>query len=126
MSSTQPPIPDLLVLMAHGSRDPRWRQPFEALVSRLPHRTVALCYMEMAEPTLAQVIDQFRPTQSVTILPLFMAAGAHVANDIAALADSLKVEHPSLTVSILPPVGEHSEVQAALLSVIQPHLPVKL
>jgi sirohydrochlorin cobaltochelatase len=48
-----------LVLMAHGSRDPRWCAPFERFVATLQanlgaHR-VRLASMEFVTPTLADV-----------------------------------------------------------------------
>jgi sirohydrochlorin cobaltochelatase len=50
-----------LILIAHGSRDPRWQQPFEQLLQRLkqakPGAAIELAYMEFAEPTLLQVAN---------------------------------------------------------------------
>jgi sirohydrochlorin cobaltochelatase len=119
---------NLLVLMAHGSRDPRWRAPFETLLEQLRQeqgalQPIALCYMEMAEPTLRQVVQealhQNPALTTVKILPLLMAAGAHFANDIKALTLDLRHQHPQLSVLVAPPVGEHPQVQAALKYVVE-------
>ena len=44
------------ILLAHGSRDPRWRASFEQLASALqardPARRVWLAYLELASPSL--------------------------------------------------------------------------
>jgi sirohydrochlorin cobaltochelatase len=113
----------LLVLIAHGSRDPRWRAPFERLLEQLAQelgaeQPLALCYMEMAEPTLNQVVQQALQEKprinTLKLVPLFMAAGAHFANDIKALTHDLRHQYPQLTVLVAPPVGEHPQVQAAL------------
>lgn len=113
----------LTVLIAHGSRDPRWRQPFEQLLAELADPAILLCYMEMADPTLWDVVtpvmDGPNPVNEVVIWPLFMAAGAHVANDITALADQLLARYPGLTVTTLPPIGEHPVVRTAIRNLIQ-------
>jgi sirohydrochlorin cobaltochelatase len=74
-----------LVLYAHGSEDTRWRQPFERLASDLQQQLgaerVTLAYMEFAEPTLMPVAEAVfgEGTRRLAILPVFMAAGAHLA-----------------------------------------------
>ena len=109
-----------LVLMAHGSRDPRWRQPFQALhaelATRLGEGRVWLCYMEMAEPDLFAVLRQATAQGHARfrVLPLFMAAGAHVANDITAQVAQAEAMFPGTTYETLPPVGEHPAVREAL------------
>jgi len=39
------------LLLAHGSRDPDWRRPFEWIAADLraahPERSIVLCYLEM-------------------------------------------------------------------------------
>ena len=113
----------LLVLIAHGSRDPRWRKPFESLISELKTRgdnqqPITLCYMEMAEPGLLKAVKNAlheTPTlTTVKILPLFMAAGAHFAKDIKALTEQLREAHPHLTVITHPPIGEDDAMRALI------------
>jgi sirohydrochlorin cobaltochelatase len=110
----------LLVLFAHGSRDPQWRAPFERFCQSLQaqHGTdaVTLAYMEMAEPTVQQVVAPAvaQGVTQVILLPLFMASGAHVAHDIPEQVAALKAQHPGLVVTVLPPVGEHPQVVAAM------------
>jgi sirohydrochlorin cobaltochelatase len=111
----------LVVLMAHGSRDPRWRQPFDALMARLPQSpttAVALCFMEMAEPTLEQVMADYPELTHLTVWPIFWAAGSHVATDIPEQVAALQRQRPHLVIDVLPPVGEHPAIQATLQQVI--------
>ena len=109
-----------LVLYAHGSRDPHWREPFERLLGDVAsHRggeSVRLAYMEFAEPTLMEVAgeairDGFG---TIRILPLFLAGGAHVAKDIPEQVAAVLGRYPRLEVLVLPPVGEDPRVQALL------------
>lgn len=114
----------LLALVAHGSRDARWRAPFEALEAKLKPlvlpKKARVCYMEMASPTLKEVVSQAineSTLEKVVILPLLMAAGAHFANEIQEQTEELRQLYPKVKLELLSPVGEHPELQAALVSV---------
>lgn len=77
-----------IVLLAHGSQDARWRQPFEQLaqrvVLRLGHRRVALAYLQFCEPTLEQVLVRCRDAgcEAALVVPLFMSGGGHLLGDV--------------------------------------------
>jgi sirohydrochlorin cobaltochelatase len=109
-----------LVLLAHGSRDPRWRRPFEALLDRLQRALgadrVRLAYLESAAPDLAAVAQEAHRdgVLELRLLPLFMAGGGHVDHDIPVLARAAEALHPELAVSLAPPVGEHDAVVSAI------------
>jgi sirohydrochlorin cobaltochelatase len=109
------------IFLAHGSRDPRWRQPFEKFLqtaaSRLPGRQVRLAYMEMCEPTLLQVAEECiqNGAQEVTVFPLFLSGGGHVKNDIPHLVEELKTQFPSVKVRLTEALGETPEVHQAFL-----------
>ena len=52
--------PDAIILFAHGSRDPLWRAPIEAVAQRINQQTgnalLARCaYLELCEPDLPTV-----------------------------------------------------------------------
>jgi sirohydrochlorin cobaltochelatase len=117
-----------LILLAHGSPDPRWRAPFETLAEAVGREQggsrVKLAYMEFSAPTLADAARQARQEgfTVLRILPLFMAAGAHVDRNIPALADALKKDFPELTVEILSAAGEHPRVRAALQEIARESL----
>ena len=114
----------LIVLIAHGSRDPRWRQPFEALLAKVeaenPQNPVVLCYMEMASPTLFEVLEAYKtaPPKQLEILPLFMSAGSHYTADIQPMVERVRQWFPCATVLLHPPIGEHSAFQRLLLDTI--------
>ncbi|MBX2859895.1 MAG: CbiX/SirB N-terminal domain-containing protein [Vampirovibrio sp.] len=112
-----------LVLYAHGSRDPRWKQPFEKMLASLQESVgatkVSLAYMEMATPTLTDVARQAAAegVTELTVLPIFWSAGAHVSQDIPRIADSVHQEFPNLTMTVLPPAGEHPKIVDALMQI---------
>jgi len=110
----------VLVLFAHGSRDPRWRIPFERLLVTLqdgpgdfPFR---LAFMEFCGPTLLDVAaeEASRGAARMRVLPLFLAGGAHVASDIPRIVDEVRAIHPDLEIEVLPPVGEDPRFIALL------------
>jgi sirohydrochlorin cobaltochelatase len=114
-----------LILLAHGSREPRWREPFERLAASLaaapaPHAPpdlgVTLAYLELAEPSLADAIaDAARAgARHVRVLPLFLAGGAHIERDLPRLLDAARAAHPTLRLEALPPVGEHPSLFALI------------
>jgi sirohydrochlorin cobaltochelatase len=111
-----------LVLVAHGSRDPAWRRPVEQLAERLRAASpsgpegVVVAYLEHCEPSLPDVLDATARAgfSEISLLPLFIASGAHVRKDLPAAAETTRRAHPSVTVEILPALGEHPEVVAAL------------
>jgi sirohydrochlorin cobaltochelatase len=107
-----PPADTRLLLFAHGSRDPRWRAPFERLEASLRgalgDRRVRLAYMEFVGPTLldASADAERDGIRLLRLLPLFLSAGAHVATDIPAQAAEARRRFPNLTVEVLAPIGE--------------------
>jgi len=109
-----------LVLFAHGSRDPRWAEPFRAIQRKVsakkPHVTVELAFLELMEPKLADVVDRLTRAghTRVTIAPLFMAEGAHLKRDLAELMTRLQERHGRLQLKLLPAAGEVDAVLDAI------------
>lgn len=102
-----------LILIAHGSKDPRWRSPFERLLKSLKallgENGVHLSYMEFAEPSLMTAATQAveAGAHRIKVLPLFMAGGSHVDQDIPPQVSAVRQVFPNVSVELLPPIGEH-------------------
>ena len=102
----------MLILIAHGSRDPRWRSSLELLTAtvqqELAPERVRLAYMQFTGPDLGEVVTAgIRDgTRSFRLLPLFMASAGHVDKDIRPLVQELALRHPEAQLVILTPVGE--------------------
>ncbi|HXV19761.1 MAG TPA: CbiX/SirB N-terminal domain-containing protein [Desulfuromonadales bacterium] len=111
-----------LILLAHGSPDPRWRAPFEKLAATLKAEfgadRVKLAYLEYAAPSLEDVAGELAREGEgqcrLRILPLFMSGGGHVDRDIPGLVAALGWKYPEIAAEILPAAGEHPKVLAAL------------
>ena len=114
------PIASALILFAHGSRDAEWVRPFERLRdqlrSRSPGASIALAYLESAEPDLDRCIRTLAAdgVVAIKVLPLFFALGKHLRVDIPALAVRIAQEHSHLSIEFLPAIGEMPEFVAAL------------
>lgn len=106
-----------LVVFAHGSRDIRWQRPFDALTAGLKERLrageVCLAYMEFISPTLLDVAEEaVRDGKlQLLVLPFFLAAGAHLAEDIPVQVADAQMRFPQLEIKLLPPIGEHPRVK---------------
>lgn len=101
----------MLVLVAHGSRDPDWGLPLEELteaIGRTAPEQVRLAYSQFASPTIRDVAVEAARSgiRRFHVLPLFMTSGGHVERDIRPIVDAVRREHPEMEVELLPPVGE--------------------
>jgi sirohydrochlorin cobaltochelatase len=105
-----------IALVAHGSRDPEWRRPFEriaaALEKRMPSIAVALCYLEHG-PSIDEALAALvaKGAGAIRVVPLFLGAGGHVKEDIPRLVAAAK---PAVPVTVDAPIGE----QALLIDAI--------
>ncbi len=101
-----------VILFAHGSRDPLWRKPMEAVAARMAQRSPGLqvrcAYLELTEPDLPAAAAELAASglSTVRIVPMFLGAGRHVREDLPALVDSLRQKHPRVHWDLRPPVGE--------------------
>lgn len=110
-----------IILLAHGSRDPRWCATLEALVApALQARPDArIAYMELAEPSLDKAVEQasLEKVQEVRVIPLFLAAGRHLRQDIPARLKELE-ERYGVPLRLESPVGEHPYLGQAIRDIV--------
>lgn len=117
-----------VILFAHGSRDPLWRRPMEAVAARLaaraPGTAVRCAYLELTEPDLPTAAADLaaQGMTAVRIVPMFLGAGRHVREDLPALVDTLRQRHPQVTWTLQPPVGEDERLLDLLAELsLPPH-----
>ena len=105
-----------IVLLAHGSRDPRWREPIEAVAARTralsPEVRVRCAYLELAEPDLRGAVAALagEGASAIRVVPLFLGMGKHAREDIPRQLDALRAEWPALAFTLGPTVGESPQV----------------
>jgi len=109
-----------LILFAHGSRDPDWPSPLRrvrsAVLAGSPGVRVELAFLEFLAPSLqdcaaTMVSEGF---QRIIIVPMFIAQGGHLKNDLPAIVDELRARFPSVVFEMPGPVGEAESVVQAM------------
>ncbi|MES2509956.1 MAG: CbiX/SirB N-terminal domain-containing protein [Pseudomonadota bacterium] len=109
-----------IILFAHGSRDPKWREPIEtiasSILSRAPERLVRCAYLELCAPTLPQAAAELvsRGAHRLKVFPLFLGVGKHAREDIPALLDEIRTAHPGIDIDLLPTIGESPQLIALI------------
>ena len=102
-----------VVLFAHGSRDPLWRAPIDAVAQAMaaqsPECVVRCAFLELTTPDLPSTVNELVAlgVQRVRIVPMFLGVGRHAREDLPALVVHLREQHPSLAIELMPSVGEH-------------------
>ncbi len=109
-----------IVLFAHGSRDPLWRLPIEAIAQRIradqPDAPVLCAYLELCEPDLPTALNALvaAGAQRIRVLPVFFGMGKHAREDLPQLVAQWSGAHPLVPIDLLPPAGEHPALTALL------------
>ena len=112
-----------VIVFAHGSRDPLWRQPIEsvasAIATRAPDIPVRCAYLELCEPDLAHAARELVELGAthVRVLPLFFGMGKHAREDLPLLLQALRSGHPAVRFEQLPAAGEDPRLAALLASI---------
>ena len=105
-----------VILLGHGSRDPLWRRPIEAVAQRLmeqhPALAVRCAYMELQPPDARAAAAELASggALQVTVVPMFLGTGKHARDDLPLLLESLRQAHPAVRFELQPPVGEDPRV----------------
>lgn len=104
------------VLLAHGSRDPAWRRPIEAVAARMqelaPQAQVCCAYLELTAPDLESVVDALADAgvTAISIVPLLLGVGRHARQDMPRRVRQLALRHPALAIDLRPAVGQEREL----------------
>ncbi len=102
-----------VLLMAHGSRRATANADLvtlaELLKARGTYPIVEVSYLELAEPNIPQGGRNCvaRGARRVLMLPYFLSAGVHVAQDLADFRQALCGEFPNVEFLICPHLGLH-------------------
>ncbi len=112
-----------VLVLAHGSRDPAWRQPVESVARQIaandPSVRVTCAYLELCEPDIATATHQLvgAGATRVRVLPLFFGMGKHVREDLPRRVAALAGTHPGVHFEQLPAAGEHPRLTALLATI---------
>ena len=109
-----------IILFAHGARDPEWAAPFGIIQKQLqaarPEVQVALAFQDFMTPTLEAAVAQSaaQGAKRIVLVPLFMAQGGHLKQDLPLLVGKIREQHPQLELQVLPAIGDAPEILQAI------------
>ncbi|HNJ77140.1 MAG TPA: CbiX/SirB N-terminal domain-containing protein [Azospira sp.] len=109
-----------LILFAHGARDPEWANPMRrvraAVMQQAPAMRVELAFLEFMSPNLGDCARSLvaEGYTAISIVPMFIAQGGHLKNDVPLLMDELRNAHPDVRFVLSPPVGEAEPIVQAM------------
>ncbi|MBK9446557.1 MAG: CbiX/SirB N-terminal domain-containing protein [Betaproteobacteria bacterium] len=109
-----------LILFAHGARDPEWANPMRrvraAVLQRNPSLRVELAFLEFMSPNLGDCARALveEGYEAISVVPMFIAQGGHLKNDVPVLMDELRNAHPDIRFVLSPPVGEAEAIVQAM------------
>ena len=112
-----------LLLVAHGSRREASNDEVRRLAASLAPRAegrfdaVSCAFLEIAEPSIPAGIDAAvrGGAQEVVVLPYFLSAGRHVAEDIPREVEAKQQEYPQVRIHATPYLGLAEGVSDILL-----------
>ncbi|MEU3467564.1 sirohydrochlorin chelatase [Streptomyces sp. NPDC006687] len=109
-----------LLVIAHGSRDPRHAATVHALVGRVrslrPHLRVETAFLDFDGPTVPQALAALylSGVREVVALPLLLTRAFHAKADIPAVLAESAVRLPELSVRVAGVLGPHPLLVASL------------
>lgn len=113
-----------LLVVAHGSRREASNDEVRALTQRLAAQSngqfdaIACAFLELADPLIPAGIDDLvaQGASRIIVLPYFLSAGRHVAEDIPEIVEACRAHHADVEIAIAPYLGADDAVIPVLLS----------
>ena len=112
-----------IILFAHGSRDPLWRLPIEAVAAEIqlrdPSTKVCCAYLELCLPSLPQAAAELvaAGVLHIRIFPLFLGVGKHAREDLPLIIEEIRSAHSGLQLELLPTAGESPQLTALMADI---------
>ncbi len=119
-----------MILFAHGSRDPKWRLPLEALLiasrQQDPELEVELAFLEFGQTLeCAMAALEARSCPRIWVVAAMISAGGkHVQQDMPALVAEVAARNPQIELTWIPEaLGTNASVIRAMATAAISHLP---
>jgi sirohydrochlorin cobaltochelatase len=109
-----------IILFAHGARDPDWAAPFNVIKRQLqaarPDARVELAFQDFMAPTLEVAVAQSaaQGAKRIVLVPLFMAQGGHLKQDLPRLVAKIRAQHPLIDLQLMSAIGDAPEILRAI------------
>ena len=109
-----------LILFAHGARDPEWANPMRrvqaAIRQRASEMPVELAFLEFLAPSLPEAVATVvaKDCDKIVVMPMFIARGGHLKNDLPGIVEMLRSTYPEVEFSLGGAIGEDETVIQAM------------
>ena len=109
-----------LILFAHGARDPEWASPIRRVCSTVqaqaPDLRVEPAFLEFIQPNFRDCAESLllEGFERIIVLPMFMAQGGHLKQDIPRLIEDLRQRDPRARFELACAVGEAESIVQAM------------
>lgn len=115
-----------LLIISHGSRRKASNEEVRELTQKVAavatgsFDLVTCAFLEIEPPNPTKTITELvnAGIKEITILPHFLAAGTHVANDIPRIIEAVQRHHPNIDINILPHLGGLNGIEKLILSAV--------
>ncbi len=100
-----------IILLGHGSRMPKAGRSMECVAVKLcehhGYNLVKVCYMENAEPSFVQALDECvgSGATNIVVIPYFLHNGIHLNEDIPEMVRDRADRHPNIKITLGPYLG---------------------
>ena len=109
-----------IILFAHGARDPSWAEPFRRIALQLGGKQsglrVELAFLEIMQPDLASAVAGLAAEGigHITVIPLFLAQGGHLKQDLPRLLADIRSRHPAIRIDVTSAIGDSEDLTDAI------------
>jgi len=113
-----------LLLVAHGSRRESSNREVRTLTDRVRERAggqfeyIDCAFLELADPDIPSGIETCisAGATQVKVVPYFLSAGRHVAEDIPAAVAEVRRRYPEVDIVVTPHLGAADAIADQLLA----------
>ena len=115
--------PQGIVLFAHGSRDPLWRLPIEAVAKQIqflaPTVPVLCAFLELTTPDLPTCVETMTQMglKKIAVVPMFLGIGKHAREDLPHIMKELQTSYPQIQFELRRAIGEEPELTLAMAQI---------
>jgi sirohydrochlorin ferrochelatase len=107
--------------VAHGSRRDRSNEALVELAAQVEAqsgRTARCAFLQFGAPDLPTALQGLATAgcEGITVVPLFLTAGKHLAEDIEPVAAGMAATHPGVEITVSPHLGAWDGLPQAILA----------
>jgi sirohydrochlorin cobaltochelatase len=112
-----------IVLFAHGSRDPLWRLPIEAVADQIrslsPDVPVMCAFLELTTPDLPACVQEMTGMglKKIAVVPMFLGIGKHAREDLPEIMKDLQSSYPQIQFELRRAIGEEPELTMTMAQI---------